>query len=161
MSETRENKKGIEAKEKIYRVNAQEAIQVYWNDPVCWTTTEILAWEVRLNSTEHSRRIRLSSECSSGSHLPASERETSFKHSLHLDKGHLSQCSDSTSIFDSHESDFIFWPCSSYVFSVIPIVGGSSGKEITLEAYARTAHLNVSIGTHSLVVILSIPKFSS
>ncbi len=144
LSEPERSEKKMIPLVKLIETDNQQKMMVYWDDPIC-LLADSLSWEVRLNSSSHSRSVRLSSKCSSGWHLPANIKATSLKHNLQLINGHLSGCNASTSAFDSLETDFIFLPCSSYLVSVIPF---DWRKVIHLEDYSQSTHLSTSLSNN-------------
>ena len=142
--------------------NNQQMVTVYWDGPVC-LLEDPFSWEVRISSTVHSigyHSIRLSSECSSGSHTLANVNATSFfRHSLQLDNGHLSSsCNASnSSASDSHETDFIFLPCSSYLVNVIPVDVELIGAETY---YSQSVVFNTSLSISRQLILMTKYAFS-
>lgn len=147
LSEEEKKEKYLPPQVEIY---GQQSIRLYWNDPVCLMANNISSWEVRINSSTQSHSIQLPSECSSGFHLPVTNKSKSFKHSLQLDNGRIAWCnqpkSDMESLYSS-DGDMILTPCSRHLVNVIPVAVVS--KSVPLENFVETTYFKTSIGKTS------------
>lgn len=145
---------------ELFSSRDQQLVRLEWNDPVCWSEPGFESWELQIQTTGSPESLihkgRWPSECSSGSHLPSSKSAT-FKHRLELQNGHILACNYSRSILDSHESDFIFSPCSSYWLHLIPVDRNSE----LLQEYSQSTLFNLPISItlpehlYSFTIIIS------